>query len=548
MRRSIFAFIVLVVSNFSLLGCVSDRMHQPVVTGEVKFASSTPKLVLKHPEESDRRMDTNHATVEFKESGELWDDCSKKHENGTDCQLLFAEKLIGKAREDARTTRKNVVVVTFVHGNRNNASEGVDNYKHFRQILNCLNLGTTGYSNAYGTKPDYLDKTKKFKNGILSCGSAYNPPAVIPPPVNSVYVGIYIGWRGRTNFLGANVREGTAYRISNASSLVGTLYALRDASKVVKEQVPTDAKGVGQPARFIVIGHSFGGLMVEKAASDIYMSAYRRPSSTILLPCGDKVGMKGFPPFTDQVFTVSEAVNSVPAVNLIKFFQARADQFCFSKENSPALKRPLLVALLSKHDVWNLSPVHSAGRHILGPDHGNVPPLPDDKYVFQPEPSPRLVRWDMPARLTYIQNLCYLSDRPLPADGGACDAQAKKKQFDGPIGLALPNSAWKKGALPPVDHLYVKYDCSDQSTCRDSCANAGPGASYDDLHVWNRTPYWIAAIDKDVMSGHDDFWNPRFVSLLQSIGSRYPVLSMNEIIPRPEATKWVDSEPGAPVK
>ena len=149
------------------------------------------------------------AFIEFDDMGEYW----QGHEPG---QLTNAIKLIQIAKKESQTP----IIITFVHGWKNNAALKNDNVHGFEGVLQFIR-------------------------------DMYHLPVV----------GIYIGWRGdliskywpiRRQLSYFN-REGAAIRIPGAS--------MTEAFTRIMIEGHKDSPG----ARVIMVGHSFGGLVLERA-------------------------------------------------------------------------------------------------------------------------------------------------------------------------------------------------------------------------------------------------------------------------------------------
>jgi hypothetical protein len=577
-QLSFFAFrlLFLTAAVSCLTGCltmpalyVRDKAHQvppqvaPAVQGTTPHLLLTTKKLREDPENN-----RDFATVEFKKDGSFADPCVKKSGARPPCQRDYALDFLSRSREAAKTRRLNVIV--FIYGNNNWASDASDNYPHFRELLNCLNDGQKAYQDkwrdAYHFTPQtvtyrnregsysFTETTTVSKKGVLTCDG-------IPEPGNNLYVGIFIGWRGATNTTYANISERTAYKISQNDTLSNLLFDMR---AVIKTDEPETT------GRFLVFGHSFGGLLLERTAIKIYETGLQRHDS--IAPCPETPGTEGLPPFADLMVAIGPAVDAVPAKRLIEDFQkfethqnaAHKGSFCGSAELASSLYRPLMITFLSKEDVWNFG-IGSIARHTFGGESGR------DKFdnfyephstdVPEPEAQREQVLTKTTATIPYFHTLCDLSSFHLDSKDGeegnrACN-QEKESVFSGndanglakllPIGLAFPGAAAIKDDLAPLKHIYVRWDCKPvitlpvtnltlrpvQTDTRMPCLTGEPYNSRSDLHVWNRTPYWITALDIDTYEGHSGFWAPSFVQLISSMADALPALTNKQVLARP---------------
>lgn len=526
--------VILLPCFVAIVGCIRDQVHQPVNTlaPAPSWASEKAKYDLvdrKHPV-----GDTDHATVEFLEDGRLADPCKAGvAEEGTrPCQLHFAQSFIIQARREAQKEHKSLVVLTFIHGNLNYAGENTDNYPHFRQLIACLNLGQDAYRAKYA---EWVSPSGRSRRGVLNCSGFHPNPDVR-------YIGIFIGWRGLTTLLHLNVRERTALRISKQAFLVRTLYQLRDAAKSSSDP---SSHAILDPARFVIYGHSFGGLLLEQSAIRIYFDAYTHPERNVA-PCenaGDK--STGLMPFTDMMIAVNPAVYAVQAKKLIEMFQTHPDTFCGDQVIAPSLVRPLLVTFVSKRDFFS-EPLGSWFRHTFGGEREYPDIFHFTENVQGDGPSPYLVHVKTPGWLSYFQNLCYITSKTVDTGDTYCNYE-RDEIYPQSNALAInpdPNVPIERRSVnpapedDPLQHVYVRYNCRPLNVgsapdARGPCGTATPYLDRSALGDWNRTPYWISAIDMNVMNGHNDLWNERFIALLNGLYGAFDSLAAEQVLPNP---------------
>jgi hypothetical protein len=170
------------------------------------------------------------AFIEFNDSGEL-------HDRGELPRVLAA---IERTKADARALGRPPVVALFVHGWKNNASEHSGNVWGFRQTL-------AGLASQYSRPTD------------LTNGSV---------PV----LGIYVGWHGdvlnlpiveQFTFWDRYAKSGSL-ATSATSPMVDALVQIMKAAKPAPQ--PPAAADPLEPIS-ILIGHSFGGAVLETAVS-----------------------------------------------------------------------------------------------------------------------------------------------------------------------------------------------------------------------------------------------------------------------------------------
>ena len=519
--KSFLAFLGCTFSAVWLTGCVRDRIHQPAPHDPPALVDFTPVItphypkkpyIVPHPQEA-----ANHATVEFKNHGRFF--CSPTSK--PPCQLDYAVSFIRQARIQAGAAH--LVVLTFVHGNENNATESSDNYPHFEQLVSCLNLGETQYQN------------QKHYGALIAANAAtghddrYVTCKGVPAPDGIKYAGIYIGWQGQLFKGVVNLQQNAAMRIGKRPAIDNALFALRNAAK--DEYTPPGGKPLKDPARFVVIGHSFGGLLLEQAAIKIFQNAYVRndPTSSNFRNCDASVGPKrGLKPFTDLMVTVNEAVNSLPALRLMFYFQGKGNVFCHGNSLAPSLPLPLLVTLHSKSDFFT-GATGTVLRYIVPPRGGFLPSnaWETKQFFFHPYDW-ILYTHSTPANLVGFQNLCYIDPNAFDQGtgyrtgdrGGDCDSISRVTDPDPIINgqSNAPRHDFAKafplaGEESAAGHLHVRFDCDDNplSVC---AANDLSQSASNNLGTDFNSPYWAMSIDDAVIHGHNDLWSSKIIELV----------------------------------
>jgi hypothetical protein len=159
------------------------------------------------------------STIEFDDQGELWDSQQKSLTVDQICNL--------------KTNGNPVTLVVFVHGWNNDASGSTPNFADFRRFIDAFSQ-TFSDSNS-----------QRMTNGLK--------PRVV--------VGAYLAWRGRSatvlpfaTFWG---RKNTAARVAGVDC-TDTIVSLIAATRFFGNHGADESKA-------IIIGHSFGGLIVEQA-------------------------------------------------------------------------------------------------------------------------------------------------------------------------------------------------------------------------------------------------------------------------------------------
>jgi pimeloyl-ACP methyl ester carboxylesterase len=278
MKRALFP--LLIALALSSAACIPNRGYRttigpcPTVNGAIPSACSiqdVQSLV------GGQKVEIPIAFVEFDDVGQAFNIA----------QVKAAEDTIGAAQSAARTTGETPVVVLFLHGWKNNASDSSGNVPGFRRVLQQLQSGLPG----------------------------------------ARLVGIYFGWRGGTTGLPV-VKEFTYWnRRDTATYIPGSNMSealLRIARKAKVDNDPS------QNAKLIVVGHSFGGLVLERTVTQ---TLTRRVVET---PPGGKLQ-----PFADLLVFVNEAAAATEGIQLLTMLHDHAD----------VQEYPTIVSITSQGDL-----------------------------------------------------------------------------------------------------------------------------------------------------------------------------------------------------
>ena len=271
---SLFRLTWLMACTITLCSCIRDTAYQPVGN---RLPQYTAPVVSAAPAFGD-----NVAAIELNGSGKLQSCC------GAD-QLAFTEKLIQSAR-DGVTDKSKVAVLVFIHGNQNNARLDSNNYPHFLQLIDCLNSGEQEFERHMNSLPEGALKRRfdKFKGSDdFECKQP-------PPAVGTRYVGVYIGWRGSLNTLRLDFQQRAARIVADNDEILRILRSLRNATK----------PNTGDASRLVLLGHSFGGLILERAIYHLYQT--------------QAAGGNAVEPFADVAMTFNEATGGLIPKRLIE--------------------------------------------------------------------------------------------------------------------------------------------------------------------------------------------------------------------------------------
>jgi len=473
--------IVLVSSLATLTGCVAQKQWrtQPFYSGPA--ATNPPAknvedrfVIPLDPSASQNRF-YSMAFVEFKNDGNLWNPR----------QLEEAKKAIDEAD---RNSNHRALVVTFIHGWKNNARSDNNNVHDFREQMNHI-----------AWKYCRVDPKQCGVVGIYVAWSG----DLVSRSFNTVRTGTYANRRNTAADVALHVASSKESAAKAASSPLGL--ALRDIMKQVKE-------GPGRESNHsVVVGHSFGGLILEYAIQNQMEQIGRELHDELGKNQSAEIPKTpALANFADLVVLINQAAPADHAIQILS--QYREDlqnvrlrwppkkQGCPASDTSPdcvGMSHPLLLSISSESDL--------ATRAVL----------PIAETVFPPKDRPRVlpakVLADLPAGLdvkkvftTAAAHTPQLYSHDLrrcdKEDCAPCDR--KDNGDDLPVSIMLPKYA--PGNTDP-DHKDQQIDY-----CLIPAAQASPAGK----KPWNQTPYWIFHIPSEVVPDHGTIFTDRFRDFL----------------------------------
>jgi hypothetical protein len=483
----------------ALVGCHVPlqpyRLQHPAI--EVSAASTAPVVaVAGKPQEKDCISASSPiclAFIEVDDMSELFD----KSEVDT------ALRVIRQANDLAKSNpgKADPIVITFVHGWKNNASETNSNVEGFKLALQAL--------------------YQRF-------------------PTRRV-IGIYIGWRGNlirnawvvAQQLSYYNREATATRIPGAM--------LSSALTQIASRTHENDKALA-----VFIGHSFGGLLLERSLSEATASQIAQATifaqEAAAAPQGSQEANEkalaarfAADSRADLVIFINPAGAATEAKQLLDFltyngyrYQPLAqstltDVSQTTPSSSNDADRPLLVSLTSTADL--ATKVAMPIGHAL-PDLGfktdgsfrNLSQEPNKKYdlaCFDPHNAQPYRELKTKEEGAQPQSAYYMSTAPhmqvlqshvmLKATGAnqmRVSSTGQTIHIDDPNAIADCNR-----------DLFNKQHLNVVSTFR----LADTGACFAVQERPNRcngTPYWMMEIDPDVVPDHSTIFTQRFISFL----------------------------------
>lgn len=360
----------------------------------------------------------NVLTLEFSESGRLVK-CPAVGATASasilqNCQLKRTLDYIQEAKRTLPAD-KSLAVVTFIHGWHHNASWSSENFRNFQRSMDCLNWGADGDKFLYPNPP-------KARNELV-CEHIQEG--------NIRYIGVYVGWRGESLRV-----PGNAFRFLQAVNfpfrrLGGERMAQSEDLYDALTAVTTAARATPHPAKTIVVGHSFGGLILSRLSARHLIGACPQiPSGTtsnaFLGTCHREIA--------DLLVLMNPADNAVRSTDLISNWRATG----LISSPSPPEKDDSTIGLPAPMIVSMFTPGDSATRYIqkaalwttnLAADqiYSDAGRMSQEMRRKKGHPLDRVpsihfnLRTSAPNDVRFLRNLCWLDQpRGLSSDP-ACD-------------------------------------------------------------------------------------------------------------------------------
>lgn len=465
-------------------GCVKNEMYRPDPPGGAD--ASRVYFAVEELEESefDPTYDSDEATkndrkppaypyrlafVEFDDQGELF----------MRAQLDRAVAEIEAAKATAQQAGGRATVVVFVHGWKNNASDGSGNVWGFRRLL-------AGMSRQYNGRTE---------------------------PV----IGVYIGWRGAV-VSAPLVKEFTFFDRYRKAKNLPSAHLVEALVRMMQAARGPDYRDPEESTRTLLIGHSFGGAVLETALSQTLVGLASTANGTGTGP--------HWP--ANLMLLVNEAQEALRSYQLIDAFarhlprrndtKAQATTGCVapSREGSPLRSlspdRPLIVS------------VSSTG------DYATRAAFPAAQTLRRPFNSLRKYSAQEPNILGFE------SQRPMFL-GTTAHRREFQSHFVGRCTCAVARPTGDECARPenltcddPVVEDATERCAVDMiSRLRDDGQPGASGEVRDDDRIYyvlvekpnarNRTPYWVMQMPPSVVPDHSTIFTPVFrdfaITLLQ---------------------------------
>jgi hypothetical protein len=464
-----------------LLGCVPNRAYR-VGAGK----NQLPAVVCREDTESRTKYDI--AYIEFDDMGEYWTIGQLGRHDKATSQLEDAIALIKKRKETAP-----VAVVAFIHGWKNNASAYDERQKHQKNLAG-------------------------FKMTLEQL--AEKDPG-------HAYIGIFLSWRGQSIpgdlFVSYWNRREAARRVGGAS-MTEALFNLMFATKapIAPSQADKcgafralDVRGSYPPARdvFVLIGHSFGVRILERAISQplmalLYERASEAESCRIAYnadPKNERLNVLTFESPADLIVTINAANDAFEAKAMIEGMQRMNLRTC-SGDTCEATgdffdSAPIIVSILSEGD-WITRKLMPFAQAISYPSQ-NL----NRAYDVDAANEGQLVNAKQHSFFLHnegsIQQL--VSHTVSQCKKDTCS------QCPGALVFSVKPESYQ---LVPV--RMNPTSCKKLSQAELDAGGGKKGDAAEGRFI-NKTPFWVFMVPRGVIPNHSNFFTPETSALLQGI-------------------------------
>jgi hypothetical protein len=453
------ALIALCSAGVILTGCVANRAYRdrdsrPWAKGsQIDFVQG--RQLDQYEPFTDAEVPSHHfdlSYVEFDEKGDYWD----RRQLGWTVQEI---KQVARAND--------LVLIVYVHGWQNNASDvrGHDVGK-FHCLLEHLSVADQGKHRFFGVYVAWRGKSVPGGEGVFKDGS-------IPDLISKLifFVPHELSLWGRKN---------TAARVAGlpvTETIFQCVAAARSAPK----------------SRTILIGHSFGALVLEKAMAQ-----------AIAAKVVSEVPKKGgtFTTPADFVVLLNSAAESIYAKEMIDFFRRRrpASVNGHAKDEISS-EHPLMVSITSKADsaTGMLFPIGTGLSNALGnfrkyewdtkygESSHNVSQR--EYFIHTPGHNDRLLSYE-------AKVVAGVPTQPIYRDTDECHDE---------IVSAFQRNLESPSTGPKGEIRFITLTSSGEETQWELRPRVE-----DKL----QTPYWIIKVPKEIIRDHSDIFNENALALM----------------------------------
>lgn len=476
-----FLFLTAIAAAACETGCTPVRAYhldQPVLTLPSAEEDGCPQTSGYHTNRALPAESITLAYVEFDDNGEMYDKpVVGKTADGNQTQLMIRPELdqtIAAIKKLQNASPGGIRVVLFIHGWKNNA-DNTSNVAGFRCFLNDIYRS-------------YADR-----------GSA------------QPLMGIYVGWRGEEWTVAQDLtfltRSEATLRVAGPH-LEEALYRIIRTVKAPPPPPPPPPPAPGPPREgvrgtdvvvstesphtLILIGHSFGGRVMERAMTSYWENTLlahdgdhdclAKPASASAPDTKDQNRWTLPDPAPDLTVLLNEAAPATDAKQFLEFLRCHSIAYHRDFPNHPDASYPLFLSITSEGDSatsvalpLGQTLAHIGMRTRNYNAYGNIaadpPEIPNQGTYFSHSTA------NIPALNSHIVR----TEKDMCANGETEEQLA----LDHPVGYHFCQVPLQK----PVAPLPLKP-------------------------YWNHTPYWVAKIPVAIVPDHSNIFRPQLNQFL----------------------------------
>jgi hypothetical protein len=353
-----------------------------------------------------------------------------------------------------------LILSVFVHGWKHNADACDSNVGCFRETLKNLHALEKTYAKNSGKAPRKI-------------------------------VGIYVGWRG-LSASGNALWENASFYSRKAAATHVALGSVRELFARLRhfQKTQNERRSGAHNTRLMILGHSFGGLIVYSAVSQFLMTSAVADDET-----DQRTPVE---PFGDLVVLVNPAFEGSRYEPLYNIAQGR--------EYAPG-QNPVLVVVTSENDAAT-GKAFPVGRWINAlfekysgdADHREYERQANLKTVGH------IDRYRTHS-LTLANSATY---QPLKASATKCGCPYAE-QIDA---LGSPDLGRENGMLQKFNEEWLEVDGHRKPNWR---REYSAGAVLTHVNGKPDNPFWVVSADPRIIDGHNDFFTPVFLNFLREL-------------------------------
>ena len=477
-----------------IAGSASRGVALRKVVGDVRENVPDPSATMPNAQKwyiestfSEKRLPYSCSFVEFDERGDYLDFSQHKH---------AYEKVLALAQQ-----HEHLIVVIFLHGWRNNGQSG--NVVDFNEFLHQLATHTDVQGADHRVHGIYLSwRGACLKHAIRRSEKPFQE-------VSKQYGGDIVDLRQAARFPTFNElletfsyfdRKGVPEHLSSGTSLSRTIITCAHVAKRFQPR-----------SHVFLIGHSFGGLMLERTFQNATVGELIKS-----WPFGKQeksTETKANPLPFDTVVLVNSAAPSIYARQFQSFLAGHGH--AMSRYHVVGANSPVFFSLTSSGD-WATGIIHPLANtfcfllptlrrkyrgddFILAPDDGSKDVLIQQSYYYRHTPghNPLLVNRFIEASESPISTA-----KPTSSNHLRDNLQNSEKTLaftTSPRNEGEPARHWCIN-FPPMTEPFKKF--SRYKTYRPVVWQ-----KESDVYTYKDTAYWIIRCPKEVIKNHNDIWS-----------------------------------------